>query len=404
MAIGDLIVWSSTYWDHGGYALMSRNYVKGLINRKWNVRIESIKSPKEISEEEFNFFSKLEKIKDGEPHIVGPYGSRHLAGPNVIRIVAHLPLINVPQTKHRIIYSMMECRDVHDFFIKRCNASYETLWTPTEYNKNVFIRNGLKIPCEIMPIAVDPIYKKENVINDLKLKYKVFGRNAPEFPEGFKFLSVFRWSFRKGFDLLLKSYLREFKNSDNVSLVIISRHCAMSHEERFNEAIEADIRREIDKYANPNSPPIYWCKENIPMDFMPSMYAIGDCFITCSRGEGFCLPALEAAQMGLPIIAPMHTGFLDYVNEDNSHAFHVDEWVNCCEVPEWVCYVTREFIEQYFPKFGDLTSDEVQSLMRDVKENYESAKIKNENLKKLIQEKYTLEKCVDKMESILEKI
>jgi hypothetical protein len=29
-----------------------------------------------------------------------------------------------------------------------------------------------------------------------------------EKPKGYKFLSVFRWTFRKGFDVLLKSYLK----------------------------------------------------------------------------------------------------------------------------------------------------------------------------------------------------
>jgi len=38
-------------------------------------------------------------------------------------------------------------------------------------------------------------------------------------------------------------------------------------------------------------------------------------FVLLSRGEGFCLPMLDAAASGLPVIATNHSGYLDFMNK-----------------------------------------------------------------------------------------
>ena len=208
-----------------------------------------------------------------------------------LKVVCWLPLTNTPRPPggKRVIYTMMETQKVNATFINRCNSFYEECWTPTKYNAEGFKEMGMTIPIKQLPVGIDPIFNKINAIDNLHLNYDVFGApDAPEMPEGFKFLSVFRWSFGKGFDALIKSYLKEFKKSDNTSLIIVSRHAAMNHDPAFKEAIKNDIRELVDKYGDGQSPPIYLCGDIIPMDLMPSMYNIGDAFITCSRGEGFC--------------------------------------------------------------------------------------------------------------------
>lgn len=416
------IIWTGTFFDHGGYAYMDRTYVRNLIDRGWKVNIEAIKSPLEINDDEKEYFFNLchrpilfkngvvgsDIVVDPEVKALNP-AARMPPPKNSVKVIAHLPLTNVPRPQggKRVIYTMMECLKVNlDFIHNRCNKFYEECWTPTEYNARVFKEMGLSIPVKVLPIGIDPMFKKENAIEDYALNYKVFGpEGSPEQPEGFKFLSVFRWSFRKGFDLLLKSYLREFKKKDNVSLIIMSRHAAMSHDPLFKEAIENDIREFMNQYGTPDSPPIYWCNDIIPMDLMPSMYNIGDAFISCSRGEGFCIPALEASKMDLPIIAPNHTGFTDYLTDENSYNFDVDEWVVCDTVDEWKRgWITKDFTGQEFPRFGEKTVEQVMSLMREVKENPDKSKLKNENLKQVIEEKYSWDKCTDKLEKYLSEL
>jgi glycosyltransferase involved in cell wall biosynthesis len=63
-----------------------------------------------------------------------------------------------------------------------------------------------------------------------------------------------------------------------------------------------------------------------------------------------------------------------------------------------------EFNGQRFPRFGDSKAEEVGSLMRRVLDKPEEAKIKNENMKKLIAEKYNWDKCTDLVEKYIEGI
>lgn len=416
----NLIIWSSTIFDAGGYALMCRNYIRRLIDRGWNVKVEPIRSPVEIDQEEAQYFMNLcenpvklpsghiasDIIVDPEVKKINPQAK--IPSPaNSIRVIAHLPLVNVPKPPggKRVIFTMMECEKVNDNFIhQRCNNFYEECWTPTVYNKSVFEEKGLAIPCKVAPIGVDEIYKEENAF-DLNLNYKVYGDGNPDGPEGFVFLSVFRWSYRKGFDVLIKSFLKEFKKSDNVSLVIISRHAAMSHAQEFKDAIDHGIRTTYEEHATKDSPSIYWCGDVVPQDLMPSMYKIGDCFVSCSRGEGMGMPIMEASTMGLPIIAPFHTGFTDYLRENNSNLFYVDEWVKCNDIPEWnQGWITAEFFGQNFPKFGDETVSSVRELMRKVKENPEEAIEKNKKLQEVLEKEYSWESCVDRLEKYLEEL
>jgi len=114
-----------------------------------------------------------------------------------------------------------------------------------------------------------------------------------------------------------------------------------------------------------------------------------------------CLPALEATRMGLPLIAPDHTGFSDYVRQDNAYVIDVDEWVVCNTQPEWSGWVTNQFFGQEFPKFGDTVVDQTASHMRHVMNNKEESAEKNRKLNSVIDEKYTWDKSISAAEERL---
>lgn len=400
------VVWSGTYLDYGGYADMSRTYVRGLYDRGWDMGTEIMKGTEDIPPEDAKFFRSLSKTdNNGNPSLYLSKG--------VIKIVAFLPLINIPKFKHNVIYTMMESRKVNKNFVKTSNRFYDSCWTPTEYNKRVFEEGGVKIPVDVMPIGINDYNNPKNALPFFNLNYKVYSNKvAPDQPSGFKFLSVFRWSFRKGFDVLLKSFLNEFKFSDDVCLVIHSRHAAMSHDPRFYQYVQNDLGRLYDEYSGPESPPVYLCQELVPSDLMPSLYNIGDCFVSTSRGEGLCIPVLEASRLQKPVIVPNHTGFTDYVREDNCYSFDVDKWVvvdkyNLTpETSEWArgAWITNDFQGQEFPYFGDVASEQVSALMREVYSQPEEAKSRVEKMNDLIDEKYSWPKLLDKAEEKLKEI
>ena len=393
------IFWVSKFYEHTGYSYISRTFFNKLFEKGYNIKPEIMNSIPEVDKDIIKYYESL-KYK-GNNHL--PY-----LGNDAIKIVCWLPINNIPQFKHNIIYTMMESRMLNENFIFDCNRNYNSCWVPNYSMKKIFTESGLGIPVNIVPIGIDQKYNVENLdnIKDYKLIYKVFnkGKKVPQNPNGYKFISVFRWSFRKGFDVLIKSFLREFKKSDNVSLSIISRHAAASFDKRFYDAIEHDINKLFNKYGDENSAPIYWCSDNVPDYYMPKLYANHDVFISTSRGDGIALPPLEASKMGLPVIIPNHTGFEDYSLESTCYNFDVDEWVVCNDIPEWKGWVTRAFDGQEFPRFGNKKVEEISGIMRNVYNNPSAGKEKVINMNKKIDELYTWDAACKSAERELKKI
>ena len=385
------VVWVGPFAEHSGYAYMNREFVRGLHNVGWNMGIEPIPCPNEISFEDTKFFNSLRNFKHNRASIFWE--------PDVIKIVGWIPLSGVPSFKHNVIYTMMESKNVGENFISHCNSFYNSCWTTTQYYAERMVECGMKIPIKIMPIGVDEIFNRKNIKEkDLDLDYKVFYKRggAPEKPSGYKFLSLFRWNYKKGYDVLIKSFLKEFTYKDDVSLVIISKHAAMVRAQPFSDAVFNDIAELVEKYATNESPPIYWSENNITQEDMPTVYGKCDCFVLPSRGEGLCMPALEASRMGLPTILPYHTGFTEYVSDETSFKVEVDKWEICSDNPKWGNWVTKIYFGQEFPVFGDSVVEEVSFLMRKVKDNPDLAQKKVEAMNRVIDEKFTWGKCIDR--------
>jgi glycosyltransferase involved in cell wall biosynthesis len=324
---------------------------------------------------------------------------------NHVRLIGHIPINNVPQNMINIIYTMMETKKFNKDFINTCKKNYHICFTPTESNKETFIESGFNKPIYVLPIGIDDVYINQKKLNKFIPIYKKFHNKITNQsqPEGFKFLSIFRWNFRKSPEVLIRAYLEEFTIEDNVSLVLFSKNMLHRLGPQFENYISSKINKLLIKYGKPNSAPIFLSEQTIDSEDMPDVYAIGDVFVLPSRGEGFCLPALEASAMGLPIIVTDITGFKDYCDDDNSYLLQVDKYETYEKMTDW--YKDDAFIGVYaneeFPVLGDDFVAQLKYKMREVKNKYDEAKIKNSKMIDLIKTRYTWDKCVDNMENIL---
>jgi len=162
------IVWVGPFAEHSGYAYMNRQYVKGLLDAGWDVGIESVRSPNEITFEETKFFNSLRNSEMGRSSIYWD--------PNCIKIIGWIPISNVPTFKHNIIYTMMESKNVGERFIHDCNTFYNSSWTTTEYYADQMRACGVNIPVKVLPIGVDESYTRDNIKDNLNIKYKVYSK------------------------------------------------------------------------------------------------------------------------------------------------------------------------------------------------------------------------------------
>jgi glycosyltransferase involved in cell wall biosynthesis len=112
------------------------------------------------------------------------------------------------------------------------------------------------------------------------------------------------------------------------------------------------------------------------------LYAACDCFVLPSRGEGFGLPYMEASLCGLPIIATNYSGHTMFLNYSNAFLLEIDKLSKATSTG------VHFWDGQMFPEMKD-SSVQLGSLMQNVYNNYDAAKMKNHLLQSEISNNYT---------------
>lgn len=114
--------------------------------------------------------------------------------------------------------------------------------------------------------------------------------------KGVRFLFVGGAIDRKGADLLLECYLRSFGPDDDVCLVVKD----MGTRSFYRGGTLG--RRILAAGADPSAPQIVYLDDDLAPEELAGLYRACTCLAAPYRGEGFCLPALEAMACGIPAI------------------------------------------------------------------------------------------------------
>jgi len=268
-----------------------------------------------------------------------------------VRITMTSPLGVVHKSnEYRIGYVMFETQETPKVFIDSLMINTDELWVPSTFNLNNFTKAGYTHPIFCMPLGVDIDRFNTDTVKPLNIG--VDGK--------FTFLSIMGWSARKGVDILMEAYLREFSSADNT--VLYMKGGWYTPEKARNE-----VNQIISKIGKKDPP-------EIKIDFnlyndsqLPGLYKSANCFVLPSLGEGWGLDYTEAMAMALPTIGTRATSQLDFMNDKNSFLIDVAEY-RPEERCDWIC-------PQY--RGGDFaipSMEHLQKLMRQVYSEPELAK------------------------------
>ena len=143
--------------------------------------------------------------------------------------------------------------------------------------------------------------------------------------EDFAYLHVGQWGKggfgedRKNIGTLIKSFLKAFSNIPNPPALVLKTNGA-----NFSVLDRVDIKKKIqqvkDMFEGVKLPNIYLIHGDFTIDEMSTLYnhsKIG-AFITCTHGEGFGRPMLEASCCDLPVIASKWSGHMDFLTDSES--------------------------------------------------------------------------------------
>lgn len=228
--------------------------------------------------------------------------------------------------------TMFETDRVSAEHVKRCNQMDE-IWVPTEFNMKTFANSGVD-PSKLVKVvqSVDVSFFDPYRVKPLALPItgRIFGPKMGKdvkslASDSFVFLSIFKWEYRKGWDLLIKAYMSEFSSEDKVALYILTNEY---HSGRvYEEEITAYVKR-VGLHEPEHGWPVVHVNDNhVPQMELPSLFKAANAFVLPSRGEGWGRPHVEAMSMALPVIATNWSGMTEYMTEANSYPLQVDDFV-----------------------------------------------------------------------------
>lgn len=280
-----------------------------------------------------------------------------------------LPCPEIGYGGYRIVIgrTMFETDRVNAQHVERCNRM-DYVWVPTDFHVNTFVQSGVD-PNKVVKIVQPVDWKFFDPV-----KYKPFylpskgtlvlgSRSVNIKTEShFVFLSVFKWEHRKGWDVLLRSYLKEFSKVDGVALYLLTNPYYTENDfgNKILEFVEgSDLERPVHGWA-----PVYVIDNHIAQIDFPRIYKAADAFVLPSRGEGWGRPIVEAMAMSLPVIITNWSGPTEYMTEENSYPLPVERMSEVIEGP----------FQGHL--WAEPSVDKLQNLMRHVMSNPEEAKAK----------------------------
>lgn len=356
------IMWSGIIHGYSGYAKANREIVKRVLrSMKAGFAFDAPWDAKERDKGNIRLLKSLRmnRIDERAPQIT------------------FLPPRSESRAGYRIIYTMMETEVVHKDMIHLMNSQYHECWVPTEWNAGTFKRSGLTLPVKVMPLGIDPDIYHPDVAPMMPEALCLTGKNAGKYevPSGFLFIYVCQPTFRKGIEVVIEAFCRAFENDQEAGLIIASTSHSGS---MFQPDLSVKPRIWL-----LNSP----CSETD----LAGIYKSCKAYVCASRGEGWNLPMMEAAGVGIPLVIPRTSAHPDLVPEDQGFFFapdHTRVFDRAKEISHWFEGIS-------FPDFGERSHQELIHHLKMVKSGYRSASEIGMRYMKTVRTKFTWDRAAE---------
>lgn len=289
--------WIGRVYERGAWGDVTRNHIFGLKKIGFPVRIYPVGSIHYDVKKEVNEFIKPLLRRD-----VGSY-------PAVV-IDKDLEFVHYVKTREmvKIGRALFETDRIPASMVVDSDL-YNEIWVPSRFNLETFSRSGVsRDKLRVVPYGVDTeIYKPRSG------RYRI--------PEGREFVivAVFALSWKKGFDLLLEAYFREFTIRDDVTLVmkVLRSGDGAGKHYKTRQLILESVSDRIDVRGE-DLPHFVIIDELLTRDRLLDLYATADLHISTDRGAGWGMALMEAMAMGKPVATINYGGGTEFMNCTNS--------------------------------------------------------------------------------------
>jgi glycosyltransferase involved in cell wall biosynthesis len=176
---------------------------------------------------------------------------------------------------------------------KACAQADVSIITPSQWSRDGFVRSGVAAGrVHVVPLGVDSdLFKPADANVRTELRRRLGW-------DGFVFLNVGALTGNKGIDILLRSFAEVVRRRPQALLVLKGLDSLYGSQTVLERMIRALGERERSLVM----PRLRYCGQTLSGAEMACFYQAADAYVAPYRGEGFNLPALEAASCGLPVI------------------------------------------------------------------------------------------------------
>lgn len=306
------IVWAGPIFDPSGYGSVSRNFLLGLAQLLVPLRAVNLGGdhsalyPPRVT-------TTIRNLMEGDP------------GFRPVLIVHHLPenFAHIPEnfagrrsTKGpaaRIGCTIFETDRIPAHWVGPCNQMDE-VWVPSEFNRETFSKSGVaREKLRVIPYSVDTDY-----FHPITERYDIPGVRR------FCFLYTSFWDWRKGFDLLIEAYLREFTDRDDTTLLIRTNDPdpkAPKSTRELRQLLLSSIDPSVELIRK-DLPHFEIVTERLSQDDLRRLYNTCDLYISTDRANGWGMPCMEAMAMGKPAATINWSGSTQFMTASNSLLIH----------------------------------------------------------------------------------
>lgn len=173
---------------------------------------------------------------------------------------------------------------------------------PCVWNREVFRRHGVTVPIEVVPHVVHP---------------GPFSK-APS-GDRFTFYAIGPWSTRKAHWFALEAFTRAFTADEPVRFVLKTSPEDFTRPRRLRRWFSSSGAARKLLRRHPDAPPVEVATRTWSEREIDALHASADCYVLLTRGEGWCIPAFDAAAFGTAVVATRFGGVLDYLGDETAY-------------------------------------------------------------------------------------
>lgn len=222
-----------------------------------------------------------------------------------------------PDGVKKVIFTLWETDLLYKPWSVFINSYADECWLPGDFNKQIYLNSGIKIPIKTFNFAMDEKNYNSNVQIQLQQSPGVL---IPDSTYIFYYIS--QWTERKNFKELIEAFWSEFSPEEDVCLVLKTHINNYSEEEsRYLQGILNSIAKS-GNYTNTAN--VVLLNKLLPREYVLGLHNRCDCYVSPSRGEGLGLGILEAGMVGNPVIVNTFGEHWSYLKDLNLEQFGLE--------------------------------------------------------------------------------